>query len=203
MTQGAAGAPGASNTPGNPGNPGDPEASGKPGPTPTPVSQPFWDAVERGRLLLQRCRRCGHHQHYPRALCAGCWSQDIEWTAACGRGRVWTHTAVHRPGHPAWQEDVPYVLALVELAEGPRLMSNVIGVAPGAVQVGMPVEAVFPHLEATATATASASVTGTGTGTGTDSPRPRPHPRPHSPLLQFSPVQAAPSPPTTSSSPAR
>lgn len=160
-----------------------PPTPDKPGPTPSPISRPFWDAVERGQLLVQRCRRCGHHQHYPRALCVGCWSEDVEWTAATGRGRVWTHTVVHKPGHPAWQRDVPYVLALVELEEGPRLVSNVIGIAPAAVRVGMSVEAVFPHRD-----------TGTGTATGT--------PQPHCPLLQFTPVHTAPSS-TPPSSPAR
>ena len=115
----------------------------KPGPIPVPLTEPFWAAARRGELLVQRCRHCGLHQHYPRVLCGRCWRQDLDLVRSAGRGRVWTYTVVHRPGHPAWEADVPYVLALVELDEGPRLMTNVVGVPPERVRVGMRVEARF------------------------------------------------------------
>jgi len=108
-----------------------------------PASEPFWAAARRGELLLQRCRGCGRHQHYPRVLCAHCWSEDLEWVRAGGRARVWTYTVVHRPGHPAWAEDVPYLLAIVELAEGPRLLTNLVRVDPAEAYVGMAVRAEF------------------------------------------------------------
>lgn len=102
----------------------------------TPLTDVYWQAAEQGRLLLQRCTACGHLQHYPRTLCSSCWCDDLTWVDASGRGRVATATVVHMPGHPAWQSETPYVLALVELDEGPRLMTNVVGVAPDSVTVG-------------------------------------------------------------------
>lgn len=124
-------------------------AVAKPGPVRTPTDEPFWDAASRGELLVQRCGRCGHVQHYPRTLCARCWSHGPQWTEASGFGRVWTFTIVHRPGHPAWRDEVPYPIALVELAEGPRLMTRLVGVAVSRVRVGMPVHAVFEEVAGT------------------------------------------------------
>ncbi|MFF5989998.1 Zn-ribbon domain-containing OB-fold protein [Prauserella flavalba] len=115
----------------------------KPGPTPVPLTEPFWAAARRGELLLQRCRSCGHHQHYPRVLCTRCWHRELDWVPSAGKGRVWTFTVVHRPGHPAWSDDVPYALAIVELDEGPRLLTNVVGLDPADVTVGLPVVARF------------------------------------------------------------
>jgi len=104
------------------------------------TTAPYWEAAAEGTLLLQRCRPVGHLQHYPRSLCATCWSQELEWEAASGRGTVWTYTVVHMPGHAAWRDEVPYVLAIVELDEGPRLMTNIVGTDTDAVQVGQAVE---------------------------------------------------------------
>lgn len=115
----------------------------KPGPTTVPLTEPFWAAAADGRLLLQRCRCCGHHQHYPRVLCQRCWHTELDWVSSSGNGRVWTFTVVHRPGHPAWNADVPYVLAIVELDEGPRLLTNVVGVDPGEVSADQRVRARF------------------------------------------------------------
>lgn len=119
----------------------------KPTPTPVPLTEPFWAAARRGELLLQRCRKCGHHQHYPRVLCTRCWHREHEWVPSSGRGRVWTFTVVHRPGHPAWDTEVPYVLAIVELDEGPRLLTNVIGIEPAEVTVDLRVTARFAEDE--------------------------------------------------------
>jgi uncharacterized OB-fold protein len=110
----------------------------------TPLTQHYWDAAAHGRLLVQRCITCGHHQHYPRTLCTACWSDDLTWVEAKGTGHVATLTVVHMPGHPAWQRETPYVLALVELDEGPRLMTNITGTDPENVYVGMPVRAHLP-----------------------------------------------------------
>lgn len=116
---------------------------GKPGPNPTPTSAPFWRAAADGRLLLQRCADCGACQHYPRELCVACWGDRLDWREAAGTGTVWTFTIAHRPGHPAWEEDVPYVIAIVELDEGPRMLTNVVDCDPQAVEVGMRVRVVF------------------------------------------------------------
>lgn len=115
----------------------------KPGPHPTPVSAPYWEAAAAGRLVLQRCRDCGRWQHYPRVLCAACWGADLAWAEPAGTGVVWTFTVAHRPGHPAWQAEVPYAIAIVELDEGPRLLANVIDCPPEAVRVGMAVRVAF------------------------------------------------------------
>ena len=104
------------------------------------TTAPYWEAAAEGTLLLQRCKPAGHLQHYPRSICATCWSEDLVWQPASGRGTVWAFTVVHMPGHPAWLNEVPYTLALVELEEGPRLMTNVIGIDPEVVHVGMAVE---------------------------------------------------------------
>jgi uncharacterized OB-fold protein len=114
-----------------------------PGPTPTPVTRHFWDAARAGRLELRCCRACGLMFHYPRVLCPRCWSQDLGWHAVSGRGTVATFTVLHRAVHPAWQARAPYVAALVDLEEGPRLLSNIVGADPAAVRVGLPVEVVF------------------------------------------------------------
>jgi uncharacterized OB-fold protein len=96
----------------------------RPGPPPNPVTEPFWSGLRQGRLELQRCAACAAVQHYPRALCTTCWSTDLGWTTSPGTGAVWTWTVVHRPGHPAFAEDVPYAVVVVELDEGPRLVTS-------------------------------------------------------------------------------
>jgi uncharacterized OB-fold protein len=115
----------------------------RPGPHPTPTSAPFWAGAAEGRLQLQRCDACGHWQHYPRELCVACWHPDLRWEEPAGTGTVWTLTVAHRPGHPAWEPDAPYAIALVELDEGPRLLANVVGCDPAGVHVGMRVRVTF------------------------------------------------------------
>ncbi len=96
----------------------------RPGPPPNPVTAPFWEALAAGRLLLQRCRACGHVQHHPRSLCTSCWAADPAWVPTPGRGTVWTWTVVHRAGHPGWADATPYAVVVVELEEGPRLVTS-------------------------------------------------------------------------------
>ncbi len=115
----------------------------KPLPRPIQTTRPFWEGAKAHELRLQRCRACGEHIFYPRVLCPHCLSEDLEWVRASGRGRVYTYTVVRRPAHPAFKDDVPYVLAIVELEEGPRLTTNIVGVPPEEVHIGMPVEVVF------------------------------------------------------------
>ena len=117
--------------------------AGKHFPRPTPVSRPYWDACREGRLLLQRCDSCGKHQFYPRILCSHCGGSTLAWAEASGRGTVQTFTVVRRPVSPGYAADTPYVIALIALAEGPVMMSNVVGCAPEDVGVGMPVEVLF------------------------------------------------------------
>lgn len=103
-----------------------------------PLSQPFWDAALRGELALQRCRSCGAHQFYPRPYCLACNADGLEWVAASGRARVYSQTTVHVAAGPDFE--APYVVAVVELEEGPRLTTNLVG---GACAIGDRVRVVW------------------------------------------------------------
>jgi uncharacterized OB-fold protein len=113
-------------------------------PVPTPESRPFWEAARRHELSLQRCRACGEYVFYPRAVCPRCFGSDLEWRTVSGRGTLHTFTVVHR-GLRGFPLGPPYVIAVVELAEGPRLMTNLVGVDPdpAKIRIGTPVEVVF------------------------------------------------------------
>jgi uncharacterized OB-fold protein len=98
-------------------------------PEPTPETQEFWDGARRGELRIQRCRPCSRAYFYPRPLCPHCGSRDVEWFTASGKGRLYSYVINHR-APPNFRDWVPYVIAIVQLDEGPRMMSNVIGVEP-------------------------------------------------------------------------
>src|SRR5436309_1065880 len=115
------------------------ETGTRPIPVPTPETQPFWDGCARGELLLQRCRQCGTVWHTPSPLCPNCLSTDYEWTPASGRGTVYTYSVVHHAFRPLWEELVPYIVAVIELTEGPHLVSNLVDIAPEDVRIGMEV----------------------------------------------------------------
>lgn len=104
------------------------------------MTQPFWDATAQHRFLLQHCGGCGAHIFYPRASCPSCGSTDLGWAEASGRGTVHTFTVPRRPTHRAFASAPPVVLAIVELAEGPRVTTNVVECDPEDVSVGMAVE---------------------------------------------------------------
>ncbi len=106
-------------------------------------SRPFWQGARERRLQIQRCMACRRHFFYARALCPYCHSDAVDWVTASGRGTIYTFTIARRPAGPAFKADVPYVVALVELEEGPRLMTNIIGIAPESVRIGQRVKAVF------------------------------------------------------------
>jgi uncharacterized OB-fold protein len=109
-------------------------------------SQAYWDAARDGTLLIQRCAACGRHQFYPRRHCAACFAPDPAWVPASGRGRLHTYTIVNRTPNAEFAADCPYVLAIIELDEGPRLTARIIG-APGELDGGLacdaPVRVVF------------------------------------------------------------
>jgi len=107
----------------------------------------YWEGCGRGELVLQRCGDCGAVQHRPRGLCATCLSSGIEHFVASGRGRVHTFTITHQNGQSAFRNACPYVLAYVDLEEGPRLMTNIVGCEPDAVEIGMEVRADFVATE--------------------------------------------------------
>ncbi|MGX1563117.1 Zn-ribbon domain-containing OB-fold protein [Streptomyces sp. NPDC055506] len=87
----------------------------------------YWDAAAEGRLLIRRCLDCGRAHHYPREFCPRCWSEDVVWEAASGRATLYTWSVVHRNDLPPFAERTPYVAAVVELAEGPRMMTELVG----------------------------------------------------------------------------
>ncbi len=110
-------------------------------------SRPFWEGCRRHELVLQRCADCGTVRHRPRALCPGCLSSEIEWIRASGRGTVYSYTATHQNQAPLFRGAVPYVLAYVDLEEGVRMLTNVVGCDPGEVRVGMPVQVEFVDVD--------------------------------------------------------
>ncbi|MGH7932661.1 MAG: Zn-ribbon domain-containing OB-fold protein [Candidatus Binataceae bacterium] len=115
----------------------------KPIPVPTVETRPYWEGCRRHELLIQRCAECGHHQFFPRIYCAQCFSDRVEWARACGRAKVLSFTIVRRPVSPAFADEVPYVIALVTLEEGPTMMTNIIGCSPETIEIGMPVKVTF------------------------------------------------------------
>ena len=112
-------------------------------PTPDNETRPFWDAAREERLLIQRCSRCGRHQFYPRPFCHVCWHDEVKWVEASGRGTLYTWSVVHVNDLPPFPERVPYVAAVVELEEGPRMMTNIVDCDPDSVKIGQRVQVVF------------------------------------------------------------
>ncbi len=115
----------------------------KPLPTPDPLTKPYWDSVKAHAMQIQQCASCHKFIFYPRAVCPHCGSRDLQWTPVSGRGKIYGFT-INMGRHPstaAFANDVPYVIAVVELEEGARLMTNIVGIAPSPdkIKVGMDV----------------------------------------------------------------
>ena len=115
----------------------------KPKPRPAPESLPYWEAAKEHRLALPRCDDCEQFWFPPSRSCPHCLSMNFAFKTVSGRGKVFSFVTFHRVYRPAFAEDVPYVVALVELDEGPRLLTNILGVSPDEVRCEMPVEVVF------------------------------------------------------------
>ena len=118
-------------------------AARKPAPRPSAESQPFWDAAQKRKLVLQHCRSCGQCWFPPSARCHHCLSADFEWRETSGEGRIYSFVVYHRLYHPGFEADLPYIVAIVELREGPRLLSNIIGTRWQDVRCDMAVRATF------------------------------------------------------------
>lgn len=112
-------------------------------PQPPDEVLPVLEAAAEGRLLVQQCEACGEHQFYPRTICVACGSPDPAYVEASGRGVVHTFTVIHQNRMPGWSDELPYVVAVVDLEEGVRITSNVVDCDPGEVEVGMAVEVTF------------------------------------------------------------
>jgi uncharacterized OB-fold protein len=112
-------------------------------PTIDAASAPYWEAARQGRLLIAECAECGKVHHYPRPFCPFCWSEDVNPVQADGTGTLYTYSTVYVNDLPPFKERLPYVAAIVELDEGPRLMTTIEGTNAGDLRVGMPVTVVF------------------------------------------------------------
>jgi uncharacterized protein len=108
-------------------------------PTTDVETQPYWDGLREGKFLIRHCNACGHDYFYPRPFCPACWSRDVAWKEASGRGTLYTYSVVHVNDLPPFHERVPYVAAIVELEEGPRVMTNIEGVPFDELHADMPV----------------------------------------------------------------
>lgn len=96
-------------------------------PRPNAESKEFWDACDRGELRLPRCRPCGKVFYYPRRACPHCGATELEWVACSGRGRIYAHSRVEVSFYgPSWERDLPYHVALVDLDEGPRMLTRLV-----------------------------------------------------------------------------
>jgi uncharacterized protein len=119
------------------------DAPAKPLPQITREMTPFWEAARRHELMVQRCRGCGTHRFPARDICSHCLGRDAEWVSVSGRGTVFSHAVMHQVYHPGFAGEVPYAVVVIELEEGARLVSNLIGCPPHGVRIGMPVEVAF------------------------------------------------------------
>jgi len=116
----------------------------KPVPVPTPEAQPFWDGCAEGVLRIQRCLDCAKPYFYPRPVCPDCGSVKIEWFTASGRATLYSYVINHRPA-PGFEAEAPYAIAVVQLAEGPRMMTSVSGIpaTPDDLVLDMPLRVTF------------------------------------------------------------
>lgn len=126
------------------------DAPQKPLPLPDEDSRPFYDGAAAGKFMLMRCKTCGAARMPSRHHCDECLSPEYEWFQATGRGEVRTFGVMHQRYHPGFAAEIPYVVAIVELEEGPRLPANIVGTPPAEVRVGMPVVVEWePHEDVT------------------------------------------------------
>lgn len=125
----------------------------KPLPAPDPVTKPFWDGLKARELKIQQCTACEGAIFYPRVMCPSCGSRSLRWITASGRGTLYAFTIAHRGVPATFKASAPYVVAMIELEEGARLMTNLVEVEPTleAVKIGMPVEVVFEDATDTTT----------------------------------------------------
>ncbi|HXQ20135.1 MAG TPA: Zn-ribbon domain-containing OB-fold protein [Candidatus Acidoferrales bacterium] len=118
-------------------------------PVPNLDNEGFWEGCRQHQLRLQSCRRCGQLRHPPRPMCPQCTAVEYEWAPLGGRGTIYSFTIVHGPTLPVFAPSAPYNVVVVQLAEGPFIVSNVVGCAAGQIRIGMPVEVVFEDVAET------------------------------------------------------
>lgn len=118
-------------------------------PVPDQETQPFWDGCREGKLMLQRCGTCGGFRYPPRPSCPHCTTPGGEWVATSGRGRIYSWMIVHHPVHADQKAKVPYNVVMVELEEGPHIVSELIGVEFDEIRADLEVSVVFEQLSPT------------------------------------------------------
>jgi uncharacterized OB-fold protein len=112
-------------------------------PTPDDTTWPFWNGAAQGRLLIKRCRACSRAHFYPRPFCPYCWSEEVDWEEASGAATLYSWSVVHVNDLPPFAEQVPYIAAIVDLDEGPRLMTNVVECPASSLHAGMSLHVAF------------------------------------------------------------
>lgn len=123
-------------------------APSRPAPAIAPEMAPFWEAAHRHQLVVQRCVDCGARRFPAREVCSRCLSRRVEWQPVSGRGHVFSVAIMHQASHPWFAARTPYAVVVVELDEGARMLSTVVGTAPHAIAIGMPVAAEFEDVTA-------------------------------------------------------
>ena len=109
-------------------------------------SRPWWEAAKRHELKVQRCQSCGHLAFPPAPMCPRCRGTEFGWLDVSGRGKVWSWTVFHKSYFPGFTDEIPYAVAIVELDEGPRMWTQVVGIDKSDLRMAMPVEAVFEDI---------------------------------------------------------
>ena len=112
-------------------------------PRPTAETVEFWEACKKHRLLIQKCYNCGLYQFFPRIMCKECWSSKIEWIESSGVGVIKTFSIMRYPLTSAYAEETPYIIGLIELLEGPVMMSNIVYSDLSIIEIGQQVEVLF------------------------------------------------------------
>lgn len=120
--------------------------SQKPLPIVTEESRQFWEGCKEGILRLQYCEECHLYQFYPRLYCMHCGSAQVSWIDVSGHGVIYSYTIIHQNKAPDFVHDTPYNVAIVQLEEGPRMMSSIVGIEPALLRVDLPVKVVFEAL---------------------------------------------------------
>jgi uncharacterized OB-fold protein len=115
----------------------------KPLPSIDEETRPWWEALQRHELYVQKCRDCGDLRYHPRAQCTNCLSPRTEWLRCSGRGKVYTFTATYQNPGAGFRESLPYIMAWVELDEGVKMLTNLVECRPEEAKIGMPVEVVY------------------------------------------------------------
>jgi len=123
----------------------------KPLPVVTEENRPFWEGCQHGKLLLQQCSKCHHYQFYPRLYCMQCSSDTLHWAETKGHGVIYSFTIIYQNKSPEFVHDTPYNVAIVQLEEGPRLLSNIVEVDAMELQLDLPVTVVFDRVTDTIT----------------------------------------------------